>query len=105
MRDDWKRAYLIMVATMAIDLDHLLASPIYDPLRCSIGFHPLHTSIAILFYVMLCFAPIRAVRYCGYGLVTHVSLDAIDCQVTGGIWINPEAFAQGLNVVVSSLPI
>ena len=31
-----------MMATMLVDLDHLFADPIYDPDRCSIGFHPLH---------------------------------------------------------------
>lgn len=37
------RAWLIMVATMLVDLDHLLAEPVYDPGRCGIGFHPLHS--------------------------------------------------------------
>ena len=46
----WKRAFLIMVAAMVIDLDHLLADPLYDPDRCSIGFHPLHTQWAVLVY-------------------------------------------------------
>ncbi len=32
-----------MLATMAIDLDHLLADPVFDPDRFCIGFHPLHT--------------------------------------------------------------
>ena len=39
---NWKFAFLIMIATMVVDLDHLLADPIYSPTRCSIGFHPLH---------------------------------------------------------------
>ncbi|VFS53936.1 Uncharacterised protein [Moellerella wisconsensis] len=39
----WKLAAFLMIATIAIDLDHLLATPIFDPNRCSIGFHPLHT--------------------------------------------------------------
>ena len=41
-RTQFVKAWLIMIATMLIDLDHLLADPIYDPGRCSIGFHPLH---------------------------------------------------------------
>ncbi|MFQ5630753.1 MAG: DUF6122 family protein, partial [bacterium] len=36
------KAFAILVLTMLVDLDHLLADPIYDPHRCSIGFHPLH---------------------------------------------------------------
>ena len=49
-RNEWRRAFLIMLATMAVDLDHLLATPLYDPTRCSIGFHPLHTWPAIVLY-------------------------------------------------------
>lgn len=33
----WQRVYLMMLATIAIDLDHLLASPIFDACRCSIA--------------------------------------------------------------------
>jgi hypothetical protein len=76
-RRTWKRAWLIMVATMLVDLDHLLASPVYDPDRCSIGFHPLHTYPAIAVYVLL--AAIRPTRLVGLGLVIHMILDGIDC--------------------------
>ena len=41
-REYWKKAFLIMTLTILVDLDHLLATPIYDPDRCGIGFHPLH---------------------------------------------------------------
>lgn len=76
----WRTAYVIMIATMLVDLDHLLADPIYDPVRCSIGFHPLHTTFPILFYVGLCAIP--KLRVVGVGLVIHMVLDGIDC-VTG----------------------
>ena len=42
-----------MYAVMLIDLDHLLATPIFDPARCSIGFHPLHSYYAIGVYFIL----------------------------------------------------
>lgn len=71
------KAWLIMVATMAVDLDHLLAVPIYDPNRCSIGFHPLHSYYAIGVYVILLFFP--KTRLVGIGLVIHMILDYIDC--------------------------
>ena len=45
----------IMIATMLVDLDHLLANPIFDPNRCSIGFHFLHSEIAIIGYVFMLF--------------------------------------------------
>lgn len=66
-----------MVATMAVDLDHLLAVPVYDPNRCSIGFHPLHSYYAIGVYVILLFFP--KTRLVGIGLVIHMILDYIDC--------------------------
>lgn len=73
----WVRVYLIMMATMAVDLDHLLADPIYDPNRCSIGFHPLHGIIPIAVYVGLCAIP--KLRIVGIGLVIHMLLDGLDC--------------------------
>lgn len=80
----WKIAYLIMIATMLVDLDHLFADPIYDAGRCSIGFHPLHDFVPIIIYGALCFFP--KTRFIGIGLVIHMILDSIDCQVTGGVW-------------------
>lgn len=71
------KAWLIMMATMVVDLDHLLAVPIYDPNRCSIGFHPLHSYYAIGVYVILLFFP--KTRLVGIGLVIHMILDYIDC--------------------------
>lgn len=85
-RKIWKLAYLTMIATMIVDIDHLLANPIYDPGRCSIGFHPLHEPWFIVFYITLCFIP--KARLVGIGLLIHMALDAIDCQITNGVWIN-----------------
>lgn len=85
-RKNYKRAYLIMIATTLVDLDHLLADPIYDPMRCSIGFHPLHQPLIIVLYFTLCFA--AKTRLIGLGLMIHMVLDSIDCQVTNGIWMN-----------------
>ncbi|MDJ0915656.1 MAG: DUF6122 family protein [Desulfobacterales bacterium] len=75
--DKWKSAWLVMVLTMVIDLDHLIASPIYDPNRCGIGFHPLHSYVAIGLYIAL--AIIVKTRIVGIGLLIHVVLDGIDC--------------------------
>jgi len=80
----WQIAFLIMISTMLVDLDHLLANPVFDPKRCSIGFHPLHGLIPIGIYVMLCFHP--KTRLVGLGLVIHMALDSIDCQFTSGVW-------------------
>jgi hypothetical protein len=85
-RKNWQWAYLIMMATMLVDLDHLLATPIYDPGRCSIGFHPLHKLWFIAVYILLMFFPKS--RLVGLGLTVHMALDSIDCQVTNGVWSN-----------------
>lgn len=74
-----------MLATMIIDLDHLLANPIYDPERCSIGFHPLHQPWAIGIYIFMIFLP--KTRWVGIGLSLHMLLDTIDCQVNTGSWM------------------
>ncbi|MCX2450195.1 DUF6122 family protein [Pedobacter sp. PLR] len=71
------KSWLIMMATMAVDLDHLLAVPVYDPNRCSIGYHPLHSYYAIGVYVILLFFP--KTRIVGLGLVIHMILDYLDC--------------------------
>lgn len=78
-RPNWRRAWLLMALTILVDLDHLLANPVYDPNRCSIGFHPLHTEPAIAVYgVLLLFPPLRIIAA---GLLLHMALDAIDCYL------------------------
>jgi len=73
----WKSAWLIMALTIIADLDHLLANPIFDPNRCSIGYHPLHTYPAILGYLVLTAMP--KTRLIGLGLLIHMALDGVDC--------------------------
>lgn len=85
---------MIMIATMLVDVDHLLADPIYDPNRCSIGFHPLHTWPTIVIYVGLFLVPLimsrrqagdnlkvamRMSHLIGLGLLIHMILDGLDC--------------------------
>jgi hypothetical protein len=77
-RKEWKRAGLIMIATMLIDLDHLLATPIFDPGRCSINFHPLHSYWALAVYVVLLF--FKKTRIIAVGLLFHLFTDFLDCQ-------------------------
>ncbi|EKE68684.1 DUF6122 family protein [Gallaecimonas xiamenensis] len=76
-RARWRLATLVMWATMAVDLDHLLATPVFDPLRCSIGFHPLHQGWAIGLYLVLALIPKS--RWVGVGLLVHMALDGLDC--------------------------
>lgn len=63
---------------MLVDVDHLFATPIFDPDRCSIGFHPLHSYWAIAVYVALLF--FKKTRIIAVGLLFHMLTDYIDCQ-------------------------
>ena len=47
------KAFWIMLATMLVDLDHLLATPIFNPDRCSVGFHLLHSYFMVGVYGLL----------------------------------------------------
>lgn len=68
---------LILLAGIVLDVDHLLADPIFDPGRCSLGYHPLHSLWAILGYCLLPF--FKATRLIGLALLIHILADALDC--------------------------
>lgn len=88
----WKMVLLVMLATMAVDIDHLLATPIYAPNRCSILFHPLHQLAPIFVYAFMAVWPwlkrglkrkVKPVEqlmgWVGIGLLIHMLLDGMDC--------------------------
>lgn len=62
---------------MLVDLDHLIANPIFDPNRCSINFHPLHTYYAMIAY-LIGLIP-KKTRIIAIGLLFHMITDQIDC--------------------------
>ena len=66
-----------MLATMLVDLDHLFATLLLDPCRCSIGFHPLHSYLAISIYLVALIP--KSTRIVAVGLVLHMLTDAQDC--------------------------
>lgn len=73
----WRQIWSVLLATMAVDLDHLLATPIFDPNRCSVGFHPLHSYPAIGIYIILLLP--RRTRIVAIGLLFHMFTDWLDC--------------------------
>lgn len=88
------RAFALLMLTMVVDVDHLLATPIYDSERCSIDFHPLHTYPAIATYALAMLLPLLhrlrsethepksrlwTLHLLGTGLIVHMLLDAGDC--------------------------
>lgn len=73
----WVPACAWLLAGLVIDVDHLLATPVYESGRCSMGFHPLHTWPALLIYIVL--TAYKPTRWFGYGLLLHLLLDTLDC--------------------------
>ncbi|WP_207896004.1 DUF6122 family protein [Hymenobacter gummosus] len=74
----WSGAYLILLATMLIDLDHLLATPVFDPGRCSVGYHPLHSFYAIPVYALMLLLP-PPTNIIAVGVLFHLFTDTVDC--------------------------
>ena len=82
-RKNWLRAWLILAGTMLVDVDHLASTPVFDPDRCSIGFHILHSEIAMTMYFLgMVVIKQRIIRLICIGLFFHMLTDFIDC-----IWI------------------
>ncbi len=79
-KKEWKNVYFIFLATMLVDLDHLLATPIFQVDRCSIQFHFLHTYYAMALYIFLLFFK-KPFRLIGIGLLLHMLTDFIDCMI------------------------
>ncbi len=76
-RKDWKKIYLIFITTMLVDVDHLLATPIFNANRCSIGFHLLHSYYAIAIYFIG--SLFSKTRILAIGLLLHMFADFVDC--------------------------
>ena len=69
----------LIFASNLIDLDHLLANPVYDPNRCGINLHPLHNWILFPFYF---FGSVWGrYKYLFWGVSMHLILDFFDCFI------------------------
>lgn len=77
-RSHWQKAYMLMLATMLVDLDHLVANPVFDPDRNSIGFHVLHTWPMIGLYFLGCIFLKGNYRIVAIGLLFHMFTDFQD---------------------------
>ncbi|WP_367114465.1 DUF6122 family protein [uncultured Altererythrobacter sp.] len=78
-RRKWIRAGFVIAAGNLIDLDHLMADPIFDPNRCSIGFHLLHGWEAAVIYLLMLGVPKWWVRAFALGALWHLAVDYGDC--------------------------
>lgn len=77
----WWHYALVMAAANVIDIDHLLADPIFDPDRCSIGYHILHGWEAALAFSAMLLIPRWWARAFGLGALWHLLIDWSDCQM------------------------
>lgn len=76
-KKDRAKIIMIFLGAILIDVDHLLADPIFDSNRCSINFHFLHSYWAIAVYLALTF--FKKSRLIGFALLLHILADLIDC--------------------------
>ena len=94
----WKSVAKIMIASNLVDADHLLAKPIYNPDRCSVGSHPLHSPPMIGLYSAMLFN--EKTEQWGVGLLTHMAVDYVDCINTKerlGILKYPKLYRDPVN--------
>ncbi|WP_324827517.1 DUF6122 family protein [Qipengyuania zhejiangensis] len=82
-REDWLRAGLVAALANLVDLDHLLAVPIFDPHRCSIGYHLLHGWEAAFGFALIAAVPRWWARALGLGALWHLAVDYGDCIMQG----------------------
>ncbi len=72
-------AIIVLLAGIVIDVDHFFANPVFDPMRCSINYHPLHTYWAIAIYCIL--FVYKKTRLFGLALLIHILADLADCYM------------------------
>lgn len=77
-KNNWRRAYFIMLATMLVDLDHVFANPLFDPNRNSVGYHPLHSYWATGMYLLGAIFLKGNYRIIAVGLLFHMFTDLQD---------------------------
>jgi hypothetical protein len=93
----WKKYWLVLLATMLVDLDHLLATPIFHPGRCSIGFHVLHSQYMIpLYFLGALLIKHRMLRLVMIGLAFHMITDFLDC-----LWMFSKCEECGVSEIFS----
>lgn len=78
-KENRTRAVILLLAGILIDVDHVFADTIFDPNRCSVNFHPLHSYWAILMYVVL--LGFKKARIFGIALLIHILADLVDCYL------------------------
>ena len=94
----WESAAKIMIASNLVDADHLLTKPIYNPNRCSIESHPLHSLPMIGLYSAMLFN--EKTQEWGVGLLAHMAVDYVDCINTKerlGILKYPKLYRDPVN--------
>ena len=76
-KEQWLWPFIIMALTLVIDFDHFLAEPVFDPNRCSLGFHPLH-KLACHWNLSCVTFFSSFTNYC-YWIAHTLGIDGTDC--------------------------
>lgn len=66
---------ILLFSSNLIDLDHLLAKPIYHPHRNPFLTHPIHKQWRVVIIISTAFLFYRPLLFLGLGLLTHLFLD------------------------------
>lgn len=70
------RVYILFLASMLVDLDHLVSDPVFDPHRLSVGHHFLHSYYALALYAFALFY--KRTRLLAFALIFHMFSDIMD---------------------------
>lgn len=82
-----KKAFIIMLLSNLVDIDHILSEPIFQANRLSVGFHLLHSYTMIALYCLLLFIPYKKLnlwwgfRPLALGLTLHMLTDLLDYYI------------------------
>lgn len=70
----------LLVGSNFIDLDHLYARPIYDPMRNGFKTHFLHKNWKAVLLISILMLFIRPMMFLGIGFILHFFLDYLDIK-------------------------
>jgi len=71
-----KKVLFQLLLSNLIDLDHLFASSVFEPARCSINNHIFHSFLVFPVYL---FGLITRYRYFFIGVISHLLIDYLGC--------------------------
>ena len=71
-----KKVLFQLLLSNLIDLDHLFASSVFEPTRCSVNNHVFHSFFAFPVYLL---GLLSKYRYFFIGVIAHLLIDYLGC--------------------------